>query len=179
MNDEETETQDEGLDEEHATSVPAYSHRHVLISWSAPEHPYYEKNSNWYTAVLIIAAAIAIASLFFRNFLFAVLSLVAGFAFALFGARRPRTVEVAITGQGIRVENKLFPYKRLGTFCILEHHEEGAALSVTVRRSLVPRLHIPLDEAPAEEIVEALVQFIPYEAHEESLVDILMRRIGF
>ena len=162
-----------------ATPHGSPGHYHIAYSWTAPEYHYHEKSANWYIAVFIVVGTVSAIAAVYKNYLLTTLSLLAGFAIALHGARHPRVVEMHIDDHGLRVGNRLFRYKQMKSFCMLRHPQEGTFLSVELDSMLTPRTSILLGDADPQDIHDALIHRVPYEEYEESLLDILLRAVGF
>ena len=62
-----------------------------LISWSAPEHLYVEKHTDWYWTVGIITLALAAVAFIFGQVITGILILVAALALTLHASRPPAT----------------------------------------------------------------------------------------
>ncbi len=169
----------EEFDADVAAVHNAPGHHHVLLTWNALEYHFHEKSANWYIAVFIVVGTIAALSAVYGNYLLATLTLLAGFAIALHGARRPRVVEMKIDDHGLRVGHRLFRYKQMKSFCLLRHPQEGTFLSVELDSILTPRTSLLLGDADPQDIHDALIDRVPYEEYEESILDMLLRAVGF
>jgi hypothetical protein len=157
----------------------APGHHHVSLAWNALEYHFHEKSANWYIAVFIVVGTVAALSAIYGNYLLSTLSILAGFAIGLHGARRPRVVEMKIDDHGLRVGHRLFRYKQMKSFCLLRHPQEGTFLSVELDSMLTPRTSILLGDADPQDIHDALILRVPYEEYEESILDMLLRAVGF
>src|SRR3989344_4174032 len=67
-----------------------------LVAWLAPEYDFIPKSHQWYWVVGIMTAALVVVAALIRNLLFGILTVLAGFTIALYGARRPKIVRFAI-----------------------------------------------------------------------------------
>ncbi|MEZ4200500.1 MAG: hypothetical protein R3B69_02820 [Candidatus Paceibacterota bacterium] len=74
------------------------------VFWEAPEHHHFEKGSDWFWALGIIALCGAVAAFFLGNFLLSLLIIIAACAMALVAARDPRVVDFAVTTRGVTFE---------------------------------------------------------------------------
>jgi hypothetical protein len=149
------------------------------ISWEAPEFHYAEKRSDWYFALGIIVAACAISAFLLGNFLFALLSIVAGFALAVAAGKKPEVVPFAVTVRGIRVNEELYPFSQLVSFYIDEEDTRGPQLLVLARRSFMPILVMPLPPEHVDVIEDILKGRLPEEHLEEPLFTKVLEFFGF
>lgn len=154
---------------------------HNIITWSALEYEEKDRSVDWYWTVGIVALAVAVGAVFFGNYLFAVLILLAAFTLLLYAARKPHEVSFELGKRGIRINDVLYPYATLRSFWI--HHHDGerrGKLIIQSEKLLMPYLTIPLPDEPDGDVIHALLaSYLPEEEHEESLSEILLERLGF
>ena len=149
------------------------------ISWQTLEYTYYPKSNDWYWSVGIIAVGLFIVAYIQRNFLFGVLVLLGGFSVLLYGARQPKKIEVTITGQGIQIDDRLFPHEELKSFWVFYMPGDVKELSLKLEKTLAPYLRIPLGDANPSDIRTFLLNYLPEKKQEDSLIDALMRYLQF
>jgi hypothetical protein len=129
------------------------------FEWETAEFEKTEKEKSWFIMPAIIAIILCVFALITDNPLFVVL-VIAGFvSFYIYARKSPRIVKFRIDEKGVEVDGRLHEYTDL--------------------RSFFPYLRIPLDKENPAEIRKFLLRFIPEKRHKESLIDILMKRIGF
>src|SRR3989344_8894069 len=87
-------------------------------SWQAPEHTYYEKTADWYWGFGLAIVALLFIAYITESVLFGFLIVIGGAGLLLFAVRKPRTVTISVTGQGVEVDDRLFPYETLQSFWI-------------------------------------------------------------
>lgn len=149
------------------------------ISWLAPEYQHYPKSKDWFWTIGIISAILIVAALLFRNFLFATLVALAGFAFALFSARRPRTMRFMLSAKGILIHQTLYSYEHLKSFWIYYEPAGKKALSIESRKMLMPFITAPLGDADPNLVRAYLKRFLKEAEHEESIIEQIFEYIGF
>ncbi|MFA6006590.1 MAG: hypothetical protein WC764_02585 [Candidatus Paceibacterota bacterium] len=147
------------------------------ISWQTQEYEFVHKTSEWYWVVGIIAAGIAIASLFFGNILFAVLIIVAAFTVMLFGARPPQTVHCELTNQGLKLNNEFHSFKSLESFWI--YLQTPASIIFKSKKMLSPYIIIPLEYLNPDNTRAFILKHLPEEEHQIPFAELLSRRLGF
>ncbi|MEK7649903.1 MAG: hypothetical protein AAB367_03030 [Patescibacteria group bacterium] len=167
---------------EHAPAhMPVREHPQTVrsIKWQAPEYVHYEKQADWYWSAVVIMAALLVSSYYLESILFAFLILVGGVAVLIYGARRPDIVTFEISGAGIRVGDRLFPYETLQSFWIFYRAGDVKELSVRSEQMLVPMIKIPLGDQDPVALREFLLDFMPEVVQEESLLEVLARLLKF
>src|SRR3989338_4286703 len=131
------------------------------ISWEATEHHHVEKGSDWYWALGIIAVVGATVSIIFGNILFAIV------------------IPLELTPRGMRIDDRLYRYATLESFCIDGDAPRGPQLLLKSTGMLSTLLVIPLPEEAVEEIDDILAERLPEEHMEESLAHRLLEFLGF
>ncbi|TSC78445.1 MAG: Uncharacterized protein G01um101429_776 [Parcubacteria group bacterium Gr01-1014_29] len=151
----------------------------ATISWQAPEYTQYKRSPDWYWSVGILTIGIFITALVFHNILFAIFILLAGFTIALYGARPARVVTFTLLGEGIRIQDRVYPYEMLKSFWIFYHPPNIKEISVESHKFIMPHIKIPLGDTNPVTVRAYLQQFMPERPQEESLIDITARYLGF
>jgi hypothetical protein len=139
-----------------------------------------ERSTDWFWAVGIIAAAMAVTSIIFNNVLFGIVVILAGFTLSLYAARPPEIIDIVIDEVGVRIHNKLYPYRTLESYWI-EEHQRIPKLLIKSQKLLMPYIIVALnvDEAEAHEIDEHLSRHLPEVFHAESIFEKALERLGF
>ena len=151
----------------------------ALLSWEALEYEYHEKTTDWYWAVGIVTFGFFVLALILKNFLFAILVAIAGFTFALYGARRPKIVSFAITSRGLKIGEKLYPYDNLKSFWLNYDPPNIKELYVISKKFFAPQISIPLGASDPNKIREYLLKFLEEKEIQESLSDVIARFFRF
>ncbi len=141
--------------------------------WEAPEHTHIEKTSDWYWILGIIAIAGSVTSMIFNNVLFGVVIVLGAVTMVIVSHRKPRIIPFEISGRGVRIENTLYPYSTLESFCFDEENPVGPQLIVKSKKLFVPLLIIPIPE----EYVDAVEDVISARLHEAHLEEPLSHRL--
>ena len=149
------------------------------LRWQAPEYIHYEKTADWYWSAGVIMLALLVSSYYLESILFAFLIVIGGVAVMLYGARRPNTITFEVSGMGVRVGDRLFPFETLQSFWIFYRAGDTKELSIRSEQLLVPMIKIPLGDQDPTALRELLLDFMPEVAQEESLVDVLARLLKF
>ena len=118
----------------------------VVLRWSAYEHEHVERGSDWFWALGIVAVSIAITSILFHDFLFAVLVLVAAFTLALLARKPPDLAQFEISERGIRVNDTLHRFDEIISFWVEEEiAPHRPLLLIDTVKPLAPNLIIPIE----------------------------------
>jgi hypothetical protein len=149
------------------------------IAWEAPEHHHFEKSTDWYWAMGIIAIASAVTMIIFGNALFGIAILLAGAATALISSRPPRMVPYAVNLRGIRVGDRLYPYSTIRCFFLDEEHPRNIQLLVESKHHFTPLMVIPVPDDVVDEVEYILESKLPEEHLEEPLGHKLLEFLGF
>lgn len=160
---------------EHTSSPKAQA----SISWRTPEYEYREKTTDWYWTLGIITLLLAIFAIWERNFIFFVMIIVGSFTVVLYAVKRPSIVSITISGRGVQIDDRLFPYETLQSFWIFYEIGGEKEISFKTKGAISNSLKIPLGDLDPLEVRELLLRFLPEKTQERSLVDALMKRIGF
>ena len=148
------------------------------LKWVAHEYAYKEKGRDWYWAIGIIGASIAVTAILFGNFTFGVLVIVAIFTLCLFAARRPFRIEVVLDGHGIHAGEKLYPYEEVESFFV-EDQTPQHTLIIKMKRVTVPFVSILIENTDPQEIKNFLAQILPEVEHTEPILQKIMEYFGF
>ena len=149
------------------------------IFWSAQEYEQPKKSSDWFWGLGILTLALAIASLLLKNLLFAIFIVLAGFAAALYGARKPRTIKFSVTARGIQIADRFYPYESLRSFWLRYDPPRKKELEIISKKLFMPRFVLPLGDADPNEVRSVLERVLKEEEVEESLAEIVAERLGF
>jgi hypothetical protein len=147
--------------------------RPPLFEWHGKEYASEEKGADWYWALGIVAAALAIVCVLFANILLALVVIAAATAVALQSARRPRIHRFAITEGGVIIDNDLYPYENMLHFSVLEYADETMppSLSIKTKHVLAPHLLIPIIGYDPVVIYDYIAFHLPEGKHDESVID--------
>lgn len=149
------------------------------VSWEAPEHRHIEKTSDWYWALGIVAIAAAAASMIFSNVLFGVVILLGASTMVLVAHRHPKMVSFEVSVRGIRVDNDLYPFGTLDSFCIDEENPAGPQLIVKSKHLFTPLIILPIPEDLIDDIEDIIAPRLHDEHLEEPIAHRLLEFFGF
>lgn len=151
------------------------------LQWQALNHIKPEKSADWFWIVGITAIGISVVSIYFENYLFALLMLLGVFATYLQSHIPPHVVSFEISRRGIIAGKVLYPFTTLESFCVVD--EDGwdrDRILIKSKKVFMPLIVIPLGENVTPEMAQAfLIQFMKEEHLEEPTFQKVMDRLGF
>lgn len=151
----------------------------TIVSWTAPEYPYYKKTQGWLAGLGIISAALLIASLLMKNYFFAVLIPVASFLIYIYAQKRPRQITVRISEETVDVgENLSFFHKEIASFWVADDLADKSLILET-KKFLQPKISLLLADQDPEEVRQALLKFTKEKRQNEHFADIIAKRLKF
>ncbi len=118
----------------------------AFVVWQGYEYEHREKTGDWYWVLTIISVAVAVGAIFFHNYLFAVLIIVAAFSIAVHAAQKPALKEFRIDARGIKIGKKFYRYESIDSFWI----DDGTVppqLFFELKRPFIPLIIIPVGTA--------------------------------
>ncbi len=150
----------------------------ALITWTAPEHLYTEKKTDWYWSVGIITLALAAVAFIFGNVVTGIFVVVAAVALVLHASRPARIITYEINDRGIIANNVLYPFLTLDSFWI-PHDEFPSKLIIKSRKLFMPYIVFYIDEVDPEDVREVMLTYIAETMHHEPVLKHLLERFGF
>ena len=171
---------------------PYISHRHkgcvILksmetekkpIEWEALEYEDREHGPDWFWALGIICISVAVAAVVYKNYLFAILIILAGGTLAMFAVRKPKTVLYSLTREGVAMGDTLHPWRELHSFGIDARRKDEKKLVIRSHKVLTPYIIVPIRGVDEETLRTYLEEKIPDKGHEEPITHVLFEYLGF
>jgi len=151
-----------------------------LMSWQAPEFIYYEKSRQWYIIAVLIFTGLIAYAIYARSFLMAVTFVVAGGIFYYFAQKKPATLDIAITDQGVQFHDRFFPFEDLKGFWITYEPPDVKMVTFATNSLLVPKLSIILTTQDPVELRKILIEELPEDKNlREGAAENFSRSIRF
>jgi hypothetical protein len=148
----------------------------IIYSWTSPEFLKKERSRLWFWLAGLAGLLFFIAALWMENYIFAII--VPLFVFVTFSqaSREPKQIQMSVSSEGIFLEEELTPFKEIKSFWIFGQ-KDLPYVSMRTKKNLKPNLFIPIKNEDPEKIKEMLLEFIPMEEQEESLIDSLAEKL--
>lgn len=152
----------------------------IILTWRTPEFIKYSKDNSWYWAVGIIFASLVFVFLVLESFTGAILFGLIATMVIVYGAKDPKMINASITEDGVLLGGLFHDYEEdLRSFWINYQPGEVKELILRTNAAFHPHLHISIEDEDPNEIRKALIDFIPEVKIEESLMDIIARKLRF
>ncbi len=151
----------------------------ALIAWEGPEFEVYERDKQWYIAVLVVLLLIIIYAVIINSPIMAITFILIGVVGYIYLQKDPRHLVFAVTAEGVVVGEELFPFGDIESFWIFYEPPHTYLLSLRMRNRALPYVHMPLHQVDPVELREALLQFIPEERQEMGVIDTIERLMHF
>jgi len=150
------------------------------ISWQHHEHAHVEKSVDWFWIVGIVAFGGIVLSIFYRDYLFALIILLFTVISFILVKRPPRLLVFEISRRGVRAGHTLYPFSLLESFWV-EDTEYDDKIILKSKKPLAPFLILPFDSTVVhpELIRDYLLDYLDEEELEEPLHQIVMEWFGF
>jgi hypothetical protein len=150
----------------------------VLFSWVATEYDEHERHPDWFWLIGGLTAIGILLSLFFMNFLLAIILFLGVSSLFILEKRSPDIIEVKVSNKGLLVGSDFYPYDNLKSFWVEDEHQ-SPHLTIHSQRIIFPHIRIRLNGAEPEEVRRALLPHLLAEKPVETLVENLAERLGF
>lgn len=151
----------------------------LLIQWEAPDFDATEGSRLLLLAAGALLILGAVAAAFFRNSPFAFFLAIAGGLLISYAYRAPRNIRFAVTARGVTVSGRLYEFENLQSFWIAYDPPLFKEVRLVSKKAIMPVLRIPLNSTDPLRVREILLRFLPEKKHEDGLIDILTRHLGF
>jgi len=156
------------------------------IEWTAPEFTKYKKSKGWFVGLIFVTLIIIVIAVILKNFLWALLTIIAAFAVYIYATREPRKIKFSISPKGIQIDQDIHEFEDLKSFWIFYEPASPAGgppeikeISIRNKKIFMPYLKIPLGNQDPAEIRRLLLKFLPERKQKKSLLDEWARKIKF
>jgi len=149
----------------------------VFASWSFPRFVRHERGRWWYLIAGLIIIGLLTYALLSRNFLFALIIILGTGVFLILERRELDEATLAITEDGIVLDNVLWPYEDLRNFWLVYEPPTVKTLYINPRNALRGRMSIPIQDQNPVAIRQALLTYLPEDPErvQESFTDFTSR----
>ncbi|MFA7309421.1 MAG: hypothetical protein WC050_00795 [Candidatus Paceibacterota bacterium] len=118
----------------------------TVLRWTAYEHEHVQRGSDWFWALGIVAVSVAITSILFHDFLFALVIIAAAVSLALLANTPPDIARFEVSDRGIRVNDILHRYDEIISFWVEEEHApHRPLLLIDTTKLFAPNIIIPIE----------------------------------
>jgi len=140
------------------------------ITWSAPEYLHAPKSNDWLWTIGIVAVVGAVLAFWLKNPLFGIFILLSATVLIMFRVRVPKDISYEINSDGLKMQSKLIPFKKVKGFTIKDEYP-NAKLLIEINTNFLPIQSIPIPQELARKIDTELKKIIPVlELNESQLI---------
>ena len=149
----------------------------ILASWSVSEYEKHERSLVWYIAAGVLGFALFVWAIFTFNYLFALIIVLFSAIVYLRATSDPNIVKFLITTKGVRIGRREYQYKDIDRFWIIYDPPDVKKLYLAFKRSLAPRVMVPLKNQNPVKIREILLDFLfeDLEKEDEPMSEVIGR----
>ena len=138
------------------------------ISWEFAEYKKIKRSRLWYLMLGILLAILLGIAIVQKNFLFAVILILAAFIYIWQSLQEPLKIRVTIDETGIQVGKKKIPYHVLKNFWLVYQPPESKFLYLSFENSLKTNLALPLEDVNPLTVREILIKFLEEDVEKEN-----------
>ena len=148
------------------------------FDWEAPSF-YYNPQKKYLALVVIALMAGAVALLFYdRDMLLAIFLMLSSLVPVLYANKKPDISKIKVDQAGVCIGERLYYYKELKSFWIEYNPHGPKELSLEARKWYLPHIKVSLEQEDPLELRSLMINFVPERVHEQSLIDLIARKLG-
>lgn len=145
----------------------------ILHQWQAPEFEVYEKSSRWYLIAFLFIVGMIGYALFINAPLMAITFILVGIVGYIYTQKDPRVITFSITSKGVVADKELYAFDNIHSFWIFYEPPHTKTISLHTKASMLPHVHIPLEDEDPGFLHEILSKYIPEIKQEARFMDTL------
>lgn len=132
-----------------------------LLEWQIPEYHKYPHGRRWYILAGLVVLFILVYSIWTRNYLFGVLTILTLLIIIMHEVKDPRMILFAVTDKGIIVDERLLPYVEVERFWFAKiPKSEDLYLYLDFKKLTRPRIAVPVEQERADVVRDVLAEFV-------------------
>lgn len=148
------------------------------MEWTAPEYSHQERSADWYWTVGLIFLIAIGASVWFKNYVFAIFLFISGVSVFLFAFRHPPKVYYSVDTNGFTMGKDKHDWANIKGFDI-KKDERGTRLLVELKKYFLPVYTIPIPDEMADQLKEELEKVSEEKELYESQSLLITEKLGF
>ncbi len=149
------------------------------LEWTALEYEEKDRGNDWFWALGIIVVASSVASFIYGNFFFGLFLIIGGILVVMFAVKKPDLVFYELNEKGLKIRNRLFPYKNIKAFWVKKDTEKPT-LFIKSERAFMPIISMPIDPNLADQVKDFMISGnVPEEEIKEHVSEKIMEYFGF
>lgn len=143
-----------------AVKPAAAPHGKVLVSWSFPEYPIYQRSVGWYLGMGLLGGFLVLYAVFTANFLFAVIIVLVALIIFVHSSNKPEIVNFEMTEDGIGLGESFYSHKNIKNFWLVYEPPEVKKLYFEFKSGWRPHLSVPLGNQDPVRLRKTLLQYL-------------------
>jgi len=155
------------------------SRKPTLLSWKTLEHVHRPRTKDWYWGLGLTTIAGIVIAILIGNALIGVMIAIIAFTILLYTFHPPITLNIGVTEDGIKINNKLYSFENIHAYDIHDYKEE-TSLFIILKEGISPLIIIPInkDIVAIDDIHETFQEFIPQEHMQTPLIHRIMHYLN-
>jgi hypothetical protein len=153
--------------------------QNFLLRWSAPSFTNPKKTRNWYIVTGAVTLALVAFSIVVGSYLGAILFVLMGIVIFLYASREPSQVFAGVTPEGIFFGNRLYFFSDLDSFWLFYDPPDLKEISLKSNKMIMPVIKVQLGDQDPVAVRTLLLKFLKEKEQEESMIDLIARRLKF
>lgn len=141
----------------------------IFAAWQFPEFIKYQRNRWWYVLFIVVLAGLLTFSWFDRNITFAIILVLIIIIYLNLERREALQFNIAITEDGILLNDKLIEYRDLSNFYLIYYPPQIKNLYLQPKNFFSRLIIIPLEDENPVIIRQALLQYLPEDIAKEHM----------
>jgi hypothetical protein len=173
----EVETQDVETEAYQESEVPIEDDYEVLFQWRGLEYENYGISRRTFLILTFGLCGIILYALISNNPIMAITFILIGVASYLHYQKEARELDFTIISEGIVIGKEIYSFDNIKSFWIHYERPHTKVISLHIQGTVIPYVHIPIHDEDPVKIRAVLLEFIPEEKQEMTLIDTLERLI--
>ena len=146
----------------------------TIVNWEAREYIEYKKNTGWYFGFALVVIVLCGLAIWFQQWTFLALIIVAALALIVYISRAPRMLHYSLSDKGLSEGNNLYTFDQFKSFGVLNENNHYCIVLVPKKR-FGTRVRVYFPETEGEQIVDIFGARLPMEPVKLDLLDKLVR----
>ncbi len=150
------------------------------ITWKALEYPEYRKHPLWFAGFGLLTALLVLFGLFTGSWTTALVFGLCAVLGIVYASKKPKTIDVKVTGLGVQVDGMEYSYQVIKKFGIAYYPPDVKALYLETSAYLNALVKIELGGQDPNELREFLKKYVEENLEQqEAFTDALARKLKF
>lgn len=150
------------------------------LSWKTSEFEQFKKGKVWFIIFGLVSLVLLSIAFYWKSFTTILLFILAILLVLVYALKKPETIEITLSPQGIFINEELaYHFSEINSFWIFYDPPETKEISLRSKRMFFPDISIPLGKTDPNKARKYLLKFLPEEKQEQSIIDVIAKRLRF